>query len=161
MEPWCSDCEEPFARSLGSSTLRSPLNQVFVSHGRLGRVYYHPTHPTHQAQHARWSASTPRPWWTAPWSHLSPRMTPGEKPEPVIAQTRRRPPLSTKNRRSPSREDSEHACACRQRTEASHYPSYLYPWLEREGKTKKKKADDQRTSEENSRGKQAIYRGRE
>jgi hypothetical protein len=33
-------------------------------------------------------------------------------------------------------------------------------WLEREGRTKKKKADDQRTSEENSRGKQAIYKGR-
>jgi hypothetical protein len=32
--------------------------------------------------------------------------------------------------------------------------------LEREGVTKKKKADDQRTSEENCRGKQSIYRGR-
>jgi hypothetical protein len=43
MEPWCSDCEDPFARSLGSSTSRSPLNQIIVSHGRSGRVYYHAT----------------------------------------------------------------------------------------------------------------------
>jgi hypothetical protein len=41
MEPWCSDCEEPFARSLGSSTSRSPLNQVIISHRRLGHVFYH------------------------------------------------------------------------------------------------------------------------
>jgi hypothetical protein len=38
MEPWCSDCEELFARSLGSSTSRSPFNQIIASHGRLGRV---------------------------------------------------------------------------------------------------------------------------
>jgi hypothetical protein len=28
------DCEDPFVRSLGSSTLRSPPNQVIVHHGR-------------------------------------------------------------------------------------------------------------------------------
>jgi hypothetical protein len=30
-EPWCSDCEEPFARSLGSSTSRSPRSRRGVS----------------------------------------------------------------------------------------------------------------------------------
>jgi hypothetical protein len=60
-------------------------------------------------------------------------MTPGEKPKPAMAQTWRRPPPSTLNHRSPLREDSEHACACRQCGEANHCPSCLYPWLVRKG----------------------------
>jgi hypothetical protein len=38
MEQWCSDCEEPFVRSLGSLTSRSPPNQVIVPHGRSDLV---------------------------------------------------------------------------------------------------------------------------
>jgi hypothetical protein len=36
MEQWCSDCEDLFARSVGSSTSRSPPNQVIIPHGRSG-----------------------------------------------------------------------------------------------------------------------------
>jgi hypothetical protein len=36
MEQWCSDFEDLFAQSLGSSTSRSPPNQVIVSHRRSG-----------------------------------------------------------------------------------------------------------------------------
>jgi hypothetical protein len=35
-EQWYSDCEDSFARSIGSSMSRSPPNQVILPHGRSG-----------------------------------------------------------------------------------------------------------------------------
>jgi hypothetical protein len=98
------------------------------------RILPHPRRPpTHRAQHARWSASTPGPQWKAPWIHLSHRMMPGEKLEQANDPTQRMPPPSTPSPQSPPRGDSGHACACRQHGEASHNPSCIYPWLVGEG----------------------------
>jgi hypothetical protein len=40
MERWCSDCEDLFTQILGSSTSRSPPNEVIVPNGRSDLPLY-------------------------------------------------------------------------------------------------------------------------
>jgi hypothetical protein len=88
---------------------------------------------TPRAQCARQNGCTSRPLQLSPRSRPSHRTTSGERREPVIPRTRRKPPPpSTPNRRSPLRADSDRAFSCRQHNAESLDLSCLSPWSDGE-----------------------------
>jgi hypothetical protein len=87
------------------------------------------THPSSRARRARRPGCKSIPPRRSPRSRLNHQTTPGERQEPESPRTRRRtPPPITPSCRSPPREESARACACRLSDAKSHHLSCSCPW---------------------------------